>query len=258
MPDDCKVVKPPSRWLMALEARALFEFYGYLLTLPILQQMPRGDGHPVLVLPGFGTGDWYMLPLRMFLKTRGYAPHGWGIGLNLGYKEELPVRLEKRLRELNERYGRKVSLIGWSLGGIYARELARARSRMVRFVIALGSPFAGSPKATNIWKLYEYVSGHKLDDRDPEKVCEMQTPPPVPTTSIYSRTDGVAASECCVENVAPKCENIEVPGSHCGLAHNPIVLWAIADRLAQPDEKWRPFERTGLRRFFYGDVCMTA
>jgi hypothetical protein len=244
---------------MALEVRALFEFYGYVLTLPLMQQMPKGDGHPVLVLPGFGTGDWYMLPLRLFLRSRGYSAQSWGLGMNLGYGEDLAVKLGRRLREIYERHGRPVSLIGWSLGGIYAREMARARPERVRFVITLGSPFTGSPKGTNIWRLYEYVSGHRLDKRDPDMVSMMQVPPPVPTTSIYSKTDGVAARHCCIERTAPLCENIAVPGSHCGLAHNPIVLWALADRLAQDEENWRPFQRTTrLRRLCYGKPCMSA
>jgi hypothetical protein len=126
---------------------------------------------------------------------------------------------------------------------------------MVRCVITLGSPFGESPKGTNIWKLYEVISGHKLDERDPELICRMQEPPPVPTSAIYSRTDGVATHACCVERKTAYSENIEVHGSHCGLAHNPIVLWALADRLAQSENEWRPFERTGIRRIFYREPC---
>lgn len=255
MPDDCQTVSPPSRFLLALEGRALVELWTFFLALPTYYQLPRGDGHPVLVLPGFGVGDWYMLPLRMFLKNRGYAARGWGLGMNRGYSKDLDHRLRRRLEELYNRHGRKVSLVGWSLGGIYAREMARWRHDMVRCVITLGSPFGESPKGTNIWKLYEYISGHKLDERDPEMVCRMQEPPPVPTSAIYSRTDGVATHECCVERETSYSENIEVSGSHCGLAHNPIVLWALADRLAQRENEWRPFERTGMRRIFYGEPC---
>jgi hypothetical protein len=240
---------------MALEGRTFLEFWGYLLTLPILQAMPRGDGHPVLILPGFGVNDWYMLPLRVFLKSRGYAARGWGLGFNLGHDDELTVRLGKRLRELHEQHGRKVSLVGWSLGGIYAREMARARPDRVRFVVTLGSPFMHTSKGINLRGLYEFVSGRKIEDHlDPELVRDMQEPPPVPTTAIYSRSDGVAACKCCTESEAPHSENIEVSGSHCGLAHNPVVLWALADRLAQPEDNWRPFERAGLRRFFYGSA----
>ena len=254
MADNCELVNPPSRLLMALEGRAVLELWGCLLALPLLSRMPRGDGHPVLVLPGFATADLYMLLLRRFLGGLGYKAHGWRLGFNLGYNKKLDHKLRKRLTELHDRYGCKVSLAGWSLGGVYAREMARWRPKMVRFVITLGSPFTGSPKATNIWRLYEYISGHKIDDLDPELVNRMRTPPPVPTTAIYSRTDGVAAHKCCLDRDAPQCENIEVPGSHCGLAHNPIALWALADRLAQPENKWRPFKRAGLRRFFYGDT----
>ncbi len=256
MADGCEVVTPPSKFLLALEGRALFELWTFFLALPTYYQVPRGDGHPVLVLPGFATGDWYMLPLRMFLKNRGYAARGWGLGMNRGYSKDLDHRLRGRLEELYARHGRKVSLVGWSLGGIYAREMARWRPDMVRCVITLGSPFGKSPKGTNIWKAYEYISGHKLDERDTEMVCRMQTPPPVPTSAIYSLTDGVATHECCVERETANSENIKVHGSHCGLSHNPIVLWALADRLAQPENEWRPFERTGMRRIFYGETCI--
>jgi hypothetical protein len=258
MSDECEVVNPPSMLLMALEGRAIIELWGCLLALPMLSQMPRGDGHPVLVLPGFGTADWYMFPLRMFLRRLGYKAHGWRNGYNLGYSKKLDNQLRKRLTELYDRYGQKVSLAGWSLGGVYAREMARWRPQMVRFVITLGSPFSGIPTGTNIWRLYEYVSGQKIDELDPQLLNRMRKPPPVPTTAIYSRTDGVTSHKCCIEREAPLSENIEVSGSHCGLAHNPIVLWALADRLAQPENKWRPFKRTGLRRFFYGEPGTAA
>ncbi len=251
--DDCEIIRPPSRFLMALETRAILEFWWCLLATPVLTQMSRGDGHPVMVLPGFGTADWYMLPLRIFLKRLGYQAHGWHLGLNLGYTKKLDHQLRKRLTEVYDSHGQKVSLVGWSLGGVYAREMARWRPNMVRFVITLGSPFAASPKGTNVWRLYEYVSGQKIDEMDSKLLSRIQTPPPVPSTAIYSRTDGVTAFKCCIEKDAPHCENIEVPSSHCGLTHNPIVLWALADRLAQPEDNWQRFKRKGLRRLLYGE-----
>ena len=147
----------------------------------------------------------------------------------------------------------KVSLVGWSLGGIFARELAKQAPEAVRMVITLGSPFGGHPKATNAWRVYEMASGEKIDDGNQAFVEALRETPPVPTTAIYSRTDGICAWQSCRERPGPQAENIEVPGSHCGLGHNPAVIYAVAERLAQPENDWRPFERSGWRAFVYRD-----
>ena len=159
--------------------------------------------------------------------------------------------MQARLAELAERYQRKVSLIGWSLGGVFARELARRRPAQVRQVITLGSPFANEPKASNAWRLYEALSGRSAGDWPGREA--MKLPPPVPSTAIYTRTDGIVAWRGCLEQESPTTQNIEVEGSHSGLGHNPVVLYAIADRLALPEDKWRPFDRSGLRSLLYPD-----
>ena len=159
--------------------------------------------------------------------------------------------MDERLAELAERYQRKVSLVGWSLGGIFARELARRSPALVRQVITLGSPFANEPKASNAWRLYEALSGRRVDDW-PDREA-MKLPPPVPSTAIYSRTDGIVAWQGCREQQGAMTQNIEVESSHCGLGHNPVVLYAIADRLALPEGEWWPFDRGGIRSFLYPD-----
>ena len=159
--------------------------------------------------------------------------------------------MQERLAELYARHGRKVSVVGWSLGGIFARELARRAPDQVRAVITLGSPFAGAPKASNAWRLYERASERKVEDWPGRE--QMKLPPPVPSTAIYSRTDGIVAWQGCLEREGPTSENIEIEGSHCGLGHHPAALWAIADRLAQPEDGWRPFDRSGLRALVYRD-----
>ena len=113
-------------------------------------------------------------------------------------------------------------------------------------MITLGSPFANEPKASNAWRLYEALSGRSADDW-PEREA-MKLPPPVPSTAIYTRSDGIVAWQGCLEQEIPTTQNIEVEGSHSGLGHNPVVLYAIADRLALPEDEWRPFDRSGLRR----------
>jgi len=244
-------VRPPGVLRLALELRAPWELGASLAALPILMSAPRGDGHPVLVLPGLAASDLSTGPLRRYLKDRNYAPHRWRQGRNLGPRPGVLANCERVVLQLCERYGRKVSLIGWSLGGIYARETAKKIPDSVRGVITLGTPFAGHPRATNAWQLYELVSGEQVDSRRDWE--EIKCAPPVPTTSIYSRTDGIVAWQCSVQAEAPQCENIEVEASHVGLGVNPAVLYAIADRLAQPEGQWRPFDRSGLRQFIYRD-----
>jgi pimeloyl-ACP methyl ester carboxylesterase len=242
---------PPSRHLLLLELRAIWELGAFFSMAPLLRMAPRGDGHPVLVLPGLAASDISTRPLRAFLKDRGYAAHGWKLGPNHGPRPGAEARMQQRLAELFERHGRKVSLIGWSLGGVFAREMARRAPAQVRGVITLGSPFASEPKASNAWRLYESLSGRDVGDW-PERE-RMRTPPPVPSSAIYSRSDGIVAWQGCLEREGAQSENIEVEGSHCGLGHNPAVLYAIADRLAQAEGRWRPFDRSGVRGFVYPD-----
>lgn len=243
-------VRPPSKLLLLLEGRALWELGAYYAWRPALGLVPEGDGHPVLVLPGLGANDRSTRPLRAYLKRQGYAAHGWLQGRNLG-GAGLEQGLLQRLRELRRRYARKVSLIGWSLGGLYARELAKAAPEDVRLVITLGSPFTGHPKASNSWRVYELLSGRKAAASRAER--QLSQPPPVPTTSIFSRSDGVVSWRCCVQEPAPHTENIEIEGSHLGLGHNPLAVYAIADRLAQAEGAWRSFERSRWRRLLYRD-----
>ena len=140
--------------------------------------------------------------------------------------------------------GRKVSLIGWSLGGVYARELAKEMPHMVRSVITLGTPFAGSYKATNAWRVYQLASGRNIE-RESENY-NLPAAPPMPTSSIYTKTDGVVAWQASIQapSKSNACtENIEVIASHIGLGLNPSAWWAIADRLAQPEGNWQSFRQ---------------
>jgi len=243
--------RPPSKILQLLELRAFSEFAASLALLPLLRTAPRGDGHPVLVLPGLIASDTSTAPLRAYLKDRGYEVHGWGLGRNLGLRAGLEAKMQTRLREIHRQSGRRVSIIGWSLGGVFAREIASAVPDAVRTIITLGSPIQGDPRSTNAWRVYELASGQSVDD--PKLRRRRQAAPPVPTTSIYSRTDGIVAWRCSVEQPSDDTESIEVPGSHCGLAVNPAVLYAIADRLAQPEGKWEHFDRSGLRGWVFPD-----
>jgi pimeloyl-ACP methyl ester carboxylesterase len=246
-------IAAPGALLLALEGRAPWEFAASIAAAPWLRKLPKGDGHRVLVLPGLAANDLTTLPMRTFLKDRGYAALPWEQGLNLGPRAGVLDALRARVRELQRLDGRKVSLLGWSLGGVYARELAKEMPELVRCVITLGSPFAGPPQATNAWWLFERVSGHP--EPDAQMQAALRVAPPVPTTSIYSRTDGIVAWQCSLNPPGPLAENIEVHASHIGLGLNPLAMVAIADRLAQDPAHWTPFDTSGLRRFFFKTGC---
>jgi hypothetical protein len=247
------MLPPPSTALRLLEVRAVPEFGAFWLMRPWLSCVtPSGDGHPVLVLPGLLSDDASTRALRSFLNSHGYEAHGWKQGRNCGLRANLERDMLARIDELFERYGgRRISLVGWSLGGLYARQLAKIVPDRVRCVISLGSPFAGSPKSTNAWRTYEMVSGSKIEDQD--RFDTLVEAPPVPTTSIFSRTDGICAWQACLNKDGPQVENIEVHGSHCGLGHHPAAVYAIAGRLAQPEGAWKKFDRSGWRHHFFPD-----
>ncbi|WP_284455719.1 esterase/lipase family protein [Alloalcanivorax xenomutans] len=250
-------IKAPSLFLFWAEWRAAVEFGSLALSLPWLGTLPKGDGHPVLVLPGLSADDSSTVALRMFLRNRGYQAYGWNLGRNVGYRSGMRERQIERLKEIHERHdGQKVSLIGWSLGGLYARELAKQAPDLVRQVITLGSPFKGNPRASNAWRLYESLAGHSVD-----KVREslhVEVPPDVPFSSVYSRTDGIVAWECSIEEEGERRENIEIRGSHCGLGHNPLAYYVIADRLAQNEGGWRPFKGGEANRDWFPEPARYA
>jgi pimeloyl-ACP methyl ester carboxylesterase len=236
--------------MLMLEARAPWECAVMLAALPWLHQLPKGDGHPVIVYPGFGASDISTLPLRQFLANQGYDPHPWQQGFNLGPRRGVFATCRSQLARLAAPQDRPVSLIGWSLGGLYARELAKEQPHLVRCVITLGSPFASRPQATGAWRLLQLIGGRR-DGPDPAQLAQMRLPPPLPTTSIYSRTDGVVAWQCSLNADEPLAENIEVHASHLGMGMNPLALFAIADRLRQPVGHWQRFDVRGARRWFY-------
>ena len=240
--DDLDEKQTPSRepgWLSWLgELRVFAEMGALAPALPALLNAPRGDGHGVLVLPGMLTGDEATFVIRRYLDQLGYATHPWNQGHNWGPSRVLHEALRERLRELATRYGRRISLVGWSLGGIYARELAREYPNLVRQVVTLGSPFGAE----------NGPDGHD----GAERAARRRIAPPVPCTAIYSKSDGVVSWEDCREANGPQTDNIEVTATHLGMGVNPMVLWAIADRLAQAEGTWKPFDRTGWHGVVYG------
>jgi pimeloyl-ACP methyl ester carboxylesterase len=236
-----------------LEMRASLEFMAFMVSSPWFFSMPSGDGHPVMVLPPFIADDAYTSPLRWVLGRHGYAAHGWGQGTNLSRTAKIVEGLPRRLHELYEQSGSKVSLVGHSGGGNWARDLARAYPYAVRQVITLGAPFRLRPgDATQADQLADTILKDQVPE-DPSALIDEQYRPPltVPVTAIYSRTDGVAPWHAGIESAGPMRENIEVISSHCGLAYNPSAVFAVVDRLAQPERAWQPFRPPPNARQFF-------
>jgi pimeloyl-ACP methyl ester carboxylesterase len=244
-------VRAPGWVRMALELRAPLEFAASVAAAPWLASAPRGDGHPVIVYPGFLGSDLSTRPMRRLLRWLGHDVHGWGQGRNLTPSAEVLDSAQQRIEQLHVQQGRRISLVGWSLGGLYARELAKRVPHAVRIVVTLGSPFTGPAQASNAKGLFDRVNGRR--PRVDISRESLRSAPPVPTTSIYSRSDGIVAWQCSVEQPGARAENIEVEASHTGLGVNPAALYALADRLAQAEGQWQPFERTGLRQLVYPD-----
>ena len=246
---------PPSLWLLAMEFRAFWELGAVLPAWPTLRRAPKGDGHPVIVFPGLSASDSSTVPLRSYLGTLNYNVSGWNQGFNFGARAGVLDTVSRQVKETFEATGKPASLIGWSLGGVYAREIAKMMPDKVRSVITLGTPFSGSPKSTNAWRIYELTSGRKIERESTR--YDLPAAPPVPTTSVFSRTDGVVAWQASIQKPSqshPNTENIEVLASHVGLGVNPSAWWAVADRLAQPAGQWKPFVRKpGLHGFIFPD-----
>lgn len=227
---------PPLREALAELARSFRERQCPTLD-ELVARAPRGDGHPVFVVPGFLSDGRTMATLHSFLSRIGYEVHDWGMGRNLGPRTagRRGERLLRHFRDFAARQPRRVSLVGWSLGGIMARQLARHAAPYVRRVITLGAPFTGDPRATHVSFLYQWLTGQKFTDPDfQHMLAESRLPPPVPATSIYSRCDGVVAWRCCLEPAAPHTENVEVRAGHTQLVSHPDALMAVASRLARP------------------------
>lgn len=249
--------KPPSLWFSATEMpRVLAEISTLSCAwMPLLANAPRGDGHPVLVLPGFIANDSSTLVLRRFLSQLGYAALPWRLGQNTGEPAQQD-KLVRRFRQITQDYDQPVSIVGQSLGGVFARELARLFPQSVRSVITLAAPFGAVDRgSTNplVASLFEVMSGLTVEElRDRITANVPRIPPPVPFSAIYSKSDGVVAWQTCLEAESDCTENIEVIGSHSGMAMHPLVLHVIADRLSQPADAWSKFDRQcGVRRMFY-------
>ena len=239
---DKKVSRPSVFWFATEIGRAIAETGLSIPFRKLYNNCPNGDSHPVLVMPGFMATDKSTDILRDFLDNLGYTTYPWKLGRNYGKVEYLEL-LIARVEELYKAHGERVSLIGWSLGGVFARQVAKERPNMVRQLITLGSPFMGVQQANNAaWVYNLFINRDKFEDTNPDLLEELPTPAPVPTTAIYSKEDGVVPWELCIEPEEDYYhQNIQVRGSHLGLGVNVSVLKIIADRLQYVEANWEPF-----------------
>jgi hypothetical protein len=260
-------VGPPRLLDSLLEPRALFEAALLPASLPLLLQAPQGDGHPVLLLPGFLADEKSLIALKLFLLRKGYDVRTWGLGRNVGFRSKYMNVLPQKIRHLHYKTGRKVSLVGWSLGGVFSMFGAYEATECVRSVITLGSPVSmdseGSQSPSMVKALYRLVAhphgsaAHTMQPR--VKDLRERKRLPIPTTCVYSLGDGVVPpQEATIDGDPALHENIRVPGSHVGLGFNGLVLAIISDRLAQPQDAWRPFEPTGILRRVYRTLMREA
>lgn len=233
--------KPALSLFLAEPLRGIASHAVFPFTAPIMLGARRGDGHGVLVLPGLLGDDLSTLLMRRILKRLGYDVHGWGLGRNVGPTHKIVEGMPRKLDEIADRTGGTVSVIGWSLGGIFARELARRRPETVRDVITLASPFAmgdgDKSRADSAFQLH----ARRHVPADPVARAQLREPIDIPSTAIYSKTDGIVDWRACVETAGLDHENIAVRASHLGIGVSPAALWVVADRLAQAESSWEPF-----------------
>lgn len=220
-----------TRWL---ELRAPFEFAALGAFSPLLLTAPRGDGRPVLLLPGFLAGGTSMLPLRGYLRFLGYQTEEWGLGTNRGSVAHYVKVLGARLQDAADQGEPPQTLIGWSLGGVIARELARLHAPQVREVITMGSPIRGGPKYTSIGASYARARARGMTLDEYEQAIETRNRQGLvqPITSIYSKSDAIVAWQASIDHYNPQARNVEIESSHIGLGVHPIVWMEIASTLA--------------------------
>lgn len=279
-----KKIRHPSIFYSIMELRSTIEIpLSFIVkeinVLDLLIDLPICDKHPVLVLPGFTTGDWFTKMLRDFLNERNLAVYGWGLGNNWGYNYQFAKKLEKKFLSIHKKHKQKISLLGHSLGGAWAWYLAKKYPELTRNAISFGSPkkniFLGTiPLLPWLYK--------RISKQDPKKVSEklseiMSTPPPVPSTSIFSKSDGIISCLSCVTENSENSENIMLGDrfldwrlkridkflgwitspSHIGLPFHPIIWAIIVDRLAQKEDAWMPLNRKLWQKTMIREIAVT-
>ncbi|MBL7814292.1 MAG: hypothetical protein JNL70_04725 [Saprospiraceae bacterium] len=232
-----QIKKPSLFWFFTEGMRAIIEHIGCLIFMARYRFTHKGDGHPVLAVPGFLCTDYSMRYLRKFVNKLGYTAYGWELGRNMCDLKDLNDlnRLNARVDEIYRKHNTKITLIGWSMGGVYVRELAKQRPHLFRQVITMGSPFGDGYAPTNGTWLFELLhDSSKIDDNWRRQI---PNPAPIRTTAIYTKQDGIVPWAACLEKIEDDLhQNIEVVGSHWALGMNPTVLKIVEDKLVAQQE----------------------
>lgn len=244
-----------------LESRVALEMGGGKISKPALSRLlPAGDGHPVLVIPAFLAPNGLTAEMRDFLEGLGYDVRPWDVGINWGVRSDFLGALRQQFEAIYAETGKKISIIGWSLGGLYTRALANLYPEQTRQAITMGSPFYIPDLEmhginTVIGKMY-----HALNPIQDQIIDEAETlwqpSPDVPCTSIFTKGDGIVQWRYCVDHDSPTTQSLRIPGSHVGLTHNPLAWYLVGHRLAQTEDNWQRFDnRHGALKFLYRSLC---
>jgi alpha/beta superfamily hydrolase len=223
---------PPTPWTMLGELGSGLDAARLVGAAPRLAAAPRGDGHLVVDIPGWKAPELTGAPLRAYLSRLGYDARGWGFGTNTGDPRRDVERLARRVRELVDAKGEPASLVGWSLGGVIAREVARRHPDVVRRVITYGTPVAGGARHTSVARASSAGAGADADAVT--RRLDAASPIRVPLTVVFSRRDGVVSWQACIDRSTPSAEHVEVSSTHLGMGFDPDVWTVVADRLARP------------------------
>lgn len=227
-------ITPPGLMLRMLEGRAGIEAGQLMLAMPLIRlQAKRGKGEPVVVLPGFMADDNSTFILRLFLRSIGYKAYPWGLGVNRKRMLDFLPPIADQVRQLSQKYQQKVSLVGWSRGGILAREVAREHPALVDRVITMGSPVKGGTNVSSIGAMIKKETG--LTSREMSQLLRLRqlTPIDVPIRAIYSKFDGIVSWKACIDEVSKNVEHFEIRGSHIGMATNVEVYRLLPKLLAE-------------------------
>ena len=185
---------------------------------------------PVILLPGFGSHPVRMRHMERALGAAGHGVADWGLGFNLGPTQQNFASLLSRIEDVSRSQGAPVALVGWSLGGLFAREAAKMRPDHVSRVITMGTPFSGDRRANNAWRAYQFVTGHSVDE--PPIPCDFAVKPPVPTTALWSPRDGVVSPRSSCGRKGERDHAVALRCTHIRFASDPM---AIAEVLRQLD-----------------------
>lgn len=244
---DTSQIKVPTFKRLFLEPLGVTELVNAIPAWSLLESLPRGNGEPVMVVPGLSTNDISTEIVRSFLKYKGFSAYGWELGFNVKYTESLEKKLIKRIDELYEKHRQKVTLIGWSLGGVTIRILAQHAPEKIKQVIALGAPFSNIKGKTHVSWWYSLLARESVQQFNAQWTKDAAAQPLVPSTAIYSKTDGMVSWEYCIDWVTgPKTQNVEVLCNHLGFGMTPTVWTVLVDRLLQNEDNWQLFDESKL------------